>query len=306
MHTTIKQFFLPEDTSVEVIDLSGLCMPQGEFLPKDFDRYTNLRKIILHGCDKDTVAYVMIQCAYIFGRQITFEADFDWKRDKALLLEPGVYGQEVSLPLSWDFGHHDDFCFQVYGDECYCNSFKEVIAEGNDICLVVYSPICCRIGDTFDIAISANQGSWHYHDYATLLLQEVVMQWDSVAIVRVKVLHIGTYKDHLKHAVVAPERYAYSPPETGDEPAQACHYDVGEGIIVVYASSGGGDQWEEHHIMTIDGIDHLVCIEYRDYGLHAVVFGDLVLGRHSMAPSLTQKTKHTRSMYIEQSENQEL
>lgn len=288
MKKTIVEW--PEDTSVEVIDLSGLCMPQGEFLPKDFGRYTNLRKIILHGCDKDTVAYVMIQCAYIFGRQITFEADFDWREDKALLLEPGVYGQEVSLPLSWDFGHHDDFCFQVYGEECYCNSFKEVIAEGNDICLVVYSPICCRVGDTFDIAISANQGSWYYYDYATLLLQEVVMQWDSVAIVRVKVLHIGTYKDHLKHTVVVPERYAYSPPETGDEPAQAYHHDVGEGITVVYASKGGGDQWEEHHIITIDGIDHLVCIEYGDYDYHrAVVFGDLVLGHHSMAPYLTQK-----------------
>lgn len=284
MSVKITDIILPENVFTKVIDLSGLCMPSGEYLPRDFCKYTNLQKIIMHDCDRDTVANVMIQCAYNFERKIEFEADFDWRQDKALLLEPKVYGQQVSLPLSWDFEHYDDFCFQVYGEECYSNNFNETIAEGNEISLVVYSPICCRIGETFDIAISANQGDWYYYDYATLMLQEIDMQWESVAIVRVKVVRIGTYKDYLKRTVSVPEKYTYSPPDMVDEPAQIRHHNIGEGITVIYASGGGGDQYEEHHIITIEGIDHLVCIEYRDYDYQAVVFGDLVLGYHSKTP----------------------
>lgn len=274
---------MPENESTEVLDLSGLNLSSGDYLPHDFGKYTNLQKIILRDCDKDTVANVMIQCAYTFERQLEFEADFDWKQDKALLLEPCVYGQQVSLPLSRNFCHHDDFCFQVYGEECYSNSFKEKIADGNEISLIVYSPVCCRIGETFDIAVSTNQGSWYHYNYATLLLQEIVMQWERVAIVRVKVMRIGTYKDHLKGTVTVPEKYIYSTPDMVDEPAQIRHHDIGEGVTVINASGGGGDLWEEHHIITIDGIDHLVCIEYGDYDSKAVVFGDLVLGYHSMA-----------------------
>lgn len=284
MSEKIKDIILPENVSAEVIDLSGLNMPSEESLPQYFGRYTNLQKIILHDCDRDTVANVMILCAYIFGQQIQFEADFDWAEDKALLLEPKVYGQQVSLPLSWDFGHYADFRFQVYGEECYSNNFNDDIADGNEICLIVYSPICCRIGDTFDIALSANQGDRYYYDYATLLLQEIVMQWERVAIVRVKVVRIGTYKDHLKRTVVVPEKYTYSPPDMVDEPAQIRHHNLGEGVTVIYASGGGGDLYEEHHIITMGGIDHLVCIEYGDYDYQSVVFGDRVLGYHSMAP----------------------
>lgn len=280
---TTKDIILPHDAACEVIDLSGLSMPQDEYLPDDLARYTRLKKIVLHGCDRDTVAKVMIQCAYALGRLIEFEADLDWKRDTEVFLEPGDRGQQIFFPLSWDFNEHHDFSFQVYGDECYSNSFNEEFAVGRTISLVVHSPVCCRVGETFDVALPNRNGRWHYYDYATLLLQEILMQW-GVAIVRVQVKYVGTYKDFLKQAAAVPEQYAYSPPDTGDEPSLIEHYDVEGGVTVVYTSSYGGDTYERHHIITIDGVDHLVSVEYSNFESDRIVFGDLVLGYHSQAP----------------------
>lgn len=273
----------PEDTSVEVIDLSGLHLLRGDSYWSKIEKYPNLRKVIMHGCDKDTVATVIHECYFNFRRKMEFEHDISWEKGNELRLR--TRSDVAGEPLCQTWGNdYVNFQFLAYRETCYLNVFNENIEEGSEITLIVYHPVYCKVGDTFNIGLPVVEDDWEHYDYAVLRLLEILMQYGGdYAIVRVKVVRTGTYRDFLLKEFSCPDHYDYCPPEDDGE-ADISYYDGEKGVFSIYGSLGGGDMCEEHQIVTIDGIDHWVSVEFKSFHSHIVMFGDVILGPHLLCP----------------------